>query len=710
MVHRVLTTDASARWRRIVLITLGYGAIGLLWTWPLPRFWRSGVIQFGALPIDGGQNLWNLWWTHAALRQGLNPYRSRYLLYPDTVDLFRQTLGLPNAVLVWPVLDIFGPVAAFNVAIWLSFALGGLWVYLLARRVGLTLLPALLAGVIFILSPPHFQPLLSGSLEVATIHWIALYLLTLQLVLERPRPLRVIIAAAALLIATLVSHYYGLFSAVYTVGAVGLAAMLAASRRLAWQRIGAGLAIGLVWVGTLLPLLGSPATLEATALRDWEVRQLYHSIEPVNLIVPNVLHPLWGDWAQRLMHRLDSFGPEAAAPVSVTLYVLLGFGAWGAWRASWPWLALGLGTAILAFGPELLLGGVASGIPLPMRLLDLTATFRTASRPSRMLAVSMVPLALAAAWGLQALRARWPTRRTQLTALFTLGLMVELAVRPWPILIPQVDPAYRALVADATPGAVLELPPRNDDSSYMLNQLCHGRPLVGGYLAHTPPHSLLEHPSVVRQLWAAQPPDQDIFGWTTAAELATLGIRTIILHPNDLDPASLNALRTSLAQPGITRAQDTTAIERYTVEPAAARAIVLPGRGWFDLESGTEDRWRWIGATASAELRVPYAADVQLHLRGFAYQTSRPLRVILNDQLLLTTAVASGQTTGFVLRLALPPGTHRLELRSEAAPDDSGRLISIAFTEFSVTGSRLPGPMPALAPPTLPPATGAPCS
>lgn len=69
----------------------------------------ESVIQKGDLPVDSGQNIWNLWWTHNILLRADNPFITRMLFYPETINLFYQTLTIPDALLAAPVLILKAP-------------------------------------------------------------------------------------------------------------------------------------------------------------------------------------------------------------------------------------------------------------------------------------------------------------------------------------------------------------------------------------------------------------------------------------------------------------------------------------------------------------------------------------------------------------------------------------------------------------------------
>lgn len=114
-------------------------------------------------------------------------------------------------------------------------------------------------------------------------------------------------------------------------------------------------------------------------------------------------------------------------------------------------------------------------------------------------------------------------------------------------------PAYAAMRADAAPGAVLELPPRTNDSRAMLNQVCHGRPLAGGYLARTPDYPPINGASATQRLWAAEAEQPDIFAHQPAAELAALGVRFVTLSTDQMSGSRAARLRALLEAPGLAR-------------------------------------------------------------------------------------------------------------------------------------------------------------
>lgn len=672
---------ARGWWWQLAVFGL-YMALGIWFTWPLAARMQTEVIQKGAVPVDSGQNIWNIWWVQHALLSGQNPYVTNYLFYPEQINLFWQTLGLPNALLVLPVSLAWGPVAAFNLLVLLSFGLGGYFTYRIAYNVTADAAAALVAGFVFAFSAHHMQPLLGGALEIVSIQWVPLYILLLMRAFERPSILRCVAAALALTVATLASSYFGLFGAVYTLfhGAIAIAQ---ASGRRRWTLLGASAAIGALWLVSLVPFLWPFDALGGVAIADWHTRQVFHSVAVADLFSSNVLHPLWGVAAGRLAAQWHPFGVEIGASAGLVVYALVGYGAARNWRQAWPWLLLALAMCVFALGPELKITQESTGIPLPFALLDLLGPFRNSSRPSRFVTLMMVPVSVLASIGFAALRI---LPRPDLVRGAVAGLLVvEYLVQPWPMLPLHIEPLYARLAQDATPGAVLELPPKNDSSQYMLNQIVHGQPLLGGYLARTPAYPLVAFPTATRRLWFAQPPQSDIFHASAPQELGALGTRYVVLHLDELSRRRTANTRAQLASNGATLLSQEHTLEVYQISSQAAAAL-LPQAGWYDLERDGERRWRWMSQHAELTLASNDAAVVAVSLSATANGEDRPLRVLLDGTPLGEwTVLAAPGTQRVVLHMFVTAGQHALTLESSpAAAGADGRALSLSFTEVTI--------------------------
>ena len=726
-----LAAEAPAEpWRRRILIFAIYQLLGVIFTWPLVLHLDRGVIQVGAIPVDSGQNIWNLWWIGMALLKGFSPYVSSYLFYPDFVNFFYQPLGLPNALLVWPLLILGQPLLAFNTLMLLSFGLGGYWAYRLAYTVSGRWITALLAGFVFVCTPYHLEQIWVGAMERAATFWLPLYLLLLMRALARRTPGTVLTAGLVLLLTTLASQYHGLYAAIYSALHTVLAALIA-PRGFRLHTLATGVGVGLVWLGLLLPLTLSAGGFGGLALEDWYARQLFHSVALVDLIAPNRFHPIWGDVVAIWHGALHPFGPETGAGVGLGVALLVGVALWRKWAQAWPWAILALFCLLMAMGPQLRLTAAASPLPGPFLLLSLSEIFRNSSRPVLFVTLMLLPVAVLVTLGLEGLQNGGLAKWQGATLLRSFGaralsyivrptiwivalLLFESLVRPWPIMALRVDPAVQALNSDPLPGAVLELPPRLDDSRSLLNQICHGRPILGGYLARLPNYPLVRSPSVIQALWWAEPPRPDIMPLNAATELSARGVRFVTLDRTELPRTDYAQLRRWLEVPGISVAHTSATRVIYRVEPMPLPTITL-GSGWYDVEQNSVRHWRWMQGRAELNLLAREQALVTLSLWATAYGSARPLEIWSSDRLLTRIEIPGAPLDKtIVLRLLLAPGQTTLTLVSPAEISPEGRQLSLALSDLQL--SSLPtvaswvGDQELYIPPTFPAMTAAPCS
>jgi hypothetical protein len=728
--NHTLTATAPAEPLRLLLaIFAGYMLLALLFTWPLVLHLHDAVIQRGTLPVDGGQGIWNVWWARTALLNGINPYSTNYLFYPLEIDLFYQTLSLPNALLVFPAL-LWSPILAFNLLALLSFGLGGLFAYCLARAVVPNRAAALLAGFVYAFTPYHLQRLWGGSLELIAVQWLPLYVLLLLRALERRTFASTLLAGLALLWTTLASQYYGLYAAIYTLFHAGLALWLLPSWRERLRGLAAAAGIGAVWLLGLLPFLWPLSELGGASIEDWYERQVYHSAAPLDFLMPHALHPLWGGLASAWQNSFHPFGLESGAALGLGIYGLCGMALARQWRRSWPWLVLALLMALLALGPELKLGTTSTGLPLPFALLDALGPFRNSSRPSVFLALMMVPVSVLVGIGasvsrcigepvsalhtgepvnvgepVRTLRTGQPVSPIRATStsdpsspphpftpspsfpvLLLTGLVcIEALVAPWALMPLRVDAIYAELGRDGQPGAVLELPPRNNDSQYLLNQLCHGRPLVGGYLARLPAYPLLAGESAINRLWEARAPGADILPLDPATELASLGIRYVVLDLRQLTGGQIERLGSSLEQPGIQRVASPDGLAVYRVDEGQGRLAATLGRGWLNLEEDGTRRWRWMGKEAEIVLLARQEGPVRIAFEATAYGRERTLEVWHEETLLQQLTIPAAPYAQQVhLQVLVGAGQSQIALRTVAEQAPDGRELSLSISKLAI--------------------------
>ncbi|MHB0879196.1 MAG: hypothetical protein ACYC5O_24425, partial [Anaerolineae bacterium] len=319
--------DRARRHRPIaaLAVALGFALAGLVVMWPLPRYFLSGIPGDG---FDGWQNYWNLWWVRRALLElGQSPWYTSLLDYPAGVSLLFHTLNLPNALLSLPVQEVLGLAGAYNAVVVASFALSGLGAYLLALRVlrrgdRLARAAAVLAGAAYAFSPFHFAHLL-GHMQVFALQWLPFSCLALWTLVDGGgrsgrRSLgagRVGAAVAFLVLAGLTDWYNLLYLGLLT--ALWWPWFAWAGRHdLRTPRVRASLLAPVAaWVATLvlvapllIPMVREAARSDYMLTDESQIATL--SADLLAFVLPQEMHPLWGDWAASVATRFTASTSE----------------------------------------------------------------------------------------------------------------------------------------------------------------------------------------------------------------------------------------------------------------------------------------------------------------------------------------------------------------------------------------------------------------
>jgi hypothetical protein len=212
---------------------------------------------------------------------------------------------LDSSVYSQPVTDVtgellaraFGPVAAYNWLVLLSFPLSAVAAYLLGRHLALSPTAALIAAMAFAFSPFHLAQAAYHP-HVAQTQWIPLYLLALWRCLDDASLAAVGLLAAATAAVTLSNFYGGLIAAVITPVAVA-AYWIAARRRApgALRRLGITVA-SLVFIASAglayAAYTAGPIVANRAAFGFPRADLFRYSAKWWSYLVPPVEHPLFG--------------------------------------------------------------------------------------------------------------------------------------------------------------------------------------------------------------------------------------------------------------------------------------------------------------------------------------------------------------------------------------------------------------------------------
>lgn len=659
----------------------------------------------GVALADGWQNTWNFWWVARALQQGTNPYRTDMLFFPEGTSLYLHTLNITNSLITLPVLLAAGPLAAYNTAVFLGFVLTGLATYLLALRLIQQRVIACIVGALFTFSPFHLSKLWDGHLSWVTLQWVPFYFLALLIALDDKRWRMAIVAGVFLGIATLTSWYYVIFSAVFTALLMLVRAPAALQARTLWREVRMLLIVGGVMLMVTAPVvvptvneylydhLPPPRYEPESPSSHWDGETGVYSADILDILYPSFLHPLWGNWSRTTHEQMRSVWFWTISPgLGVLLLALLGSVMY--WRRVWHWAVLVISLWLLMLGPELRVNGVHTSIKLPYDFLRFMPGMSLAHRPNH-LAIYMLPLLMVlAGFGMLFL---WHRQRWGRWLLSALGVVIalEYMVLPFPTMSSRVRPQIASLSNQG--GAVLDLPPDERTSGPMNNQMVHGRPIVGGYLARqfdVPP--FVEKISWLSQLWQLYP-DSDQ-GPDIVEEhpddgqqaLRFYDITTILVRRDELEPFqqrdALRALHAVL--PTVEPTYDDAGLSIYQIPPVTqAEPFLFLGSGWLPREHAEGRVWRWMSRQATLYIVNPdrRARWVTLAFNLQSYKEARTLDVQFDGASLGSFVVQPAEQM-LRLQIVLPSGEHSLRFTStpERENDPARRLLSFSFSHIEL--------------------------
>jgi hypothetical protein len=541
--------------------------------------------------------------------------------------------------------------------------------------------------------------LVDGQLELLCMQYIPLYILSLYDAFERARWRSSILGGILLVVMLLTSLYYGLFSLIY----LGVYA----SYIMVWKRDPATLRqivahsaiVCLPAAIVLIPQL--VGTSSGAALEDWQQRQALHAATPLDMILPSPYSILWGSRVADIQNALHPGVGGAVITSGVVTLLLAALGVlFGAPARRWAVVA---GILLLfALGPYLVLDGQVTSIPLPFLLLDQLPAVKLGQRPNQIAVFSAALLALLAAHGWIAITRRLPRAWRWGALALTLGAM---AVDLWPVGLranqPEVSPFYATIPASSH-GAILELPYQPDSSAYMIAQLIHQRPILGGYVARTPDYAFASEAEGIRQLWQPQQGRDSILyaDWTQALTptLATYDIEYVVVHLN-ATPHLPRAVQAALAMHLTEVYRDATLVAFQRPANAQPQPLLrLHGAGWYAVEQRDGQRWQWTAKQADLLITNPTnrPQTAILQLRGSAFQSERAVTLYRVERasqqpiasLLIPPLPAARD---YQIALTIAPGTTQLRLvTANTATDDSGRPLGIVVTRLNLVLPQAP--------------------
>jgi hypothetical protein len=485
-------------------------ALAIAWTWPLAAHFTSRIPHD---PGDSVLNIWLLWWNAHAI-----PFTASWWSPPfffpiaGALALSEHLAGF--APITTPLQWLGGsPLAAYNVAFVLSFALSGFFAFLLVRRLlsdherPLTRdVAALAAGVAFGFGPYRAGQL--AHLQVLTSQWMPLALLAMHGYLQDGRRRWLALFSAAWLVQALSNGYYLLFLPVL----FGAWLLWRAATPIDRSRTAV---VAAVWLAASLPLV--PVLLRYSAVQQHlgvtrtPGDMVNFSARPIALLHASGLLRFWpttptATTEEFLFPGLTPVALVAAAWIATARRREHAAGANSVF-------AFYTGTAllmwVLAFGPAPADASFVARLR-PYTLLTWLPGYNALRVPARFAMLATLCVAVASGLAFARLAPAGRNRFRVFAAIVFIGLAVDGWMRPMPLAMP---PA-RVELPDIRGAALLELP-LNDgavDTAAMYRAITHHRPVINGYSGHTPPHYAIlsialrrRDPSVLTELARGRP-------------------------------------------------------------------------------------------------------------------------------------------------------------------------------------------------------------
>lgn len=444
-------------------VAIAFLALAVAFTWPLARDLRGATL----VGLDAAMELFAVDWT---TRNLLQPgFFHANVFHPSPYSLLYADFALGSSVLVLPLRLVFDdPVPLFNCATILALAFSG-WAFhkLVHDRTG-DRRAALLAGLVAAFH--SHQRLHLAHLNLLSTGWIALFLLAVVRLTERPRARDAVLAAIAFTLTAQSSGYYALILTVVALLFAAARWRCFADRRFVVHAAGAAVLATVLTFPYLRAFTTLSGLIDVTRPPDHSIENSFQPMRDVSS-----LGYLWGA-------ALGSEG-EAAFPGLVALALALA-ALWK--RAPGSRLFGGMAAALflLALGPRVSVAGI--DVPGPYTLLAFMPGFDSMRHPCSFGALALMLLAVLAGLGAAHLPLlQQGGRKWLLIALAAVEVWAPPPrVREIP---PGLPPAY-AEMARRPHGAVLEVAPLNPD--FFLWAARTGYPFVNGLGAFGPPYNL----------------------------------------------------------------------------------------------------------------------------------------------------------------------------------------------------------------------------
>jgi len=489
--------------------------LSAIWTYPLIAKFSQEMVGCGG---DRYIFLWNFWWFEQAIKSSsLEVLSCPYLYYPAGTHLAFHSLSWLNCLLAFILKPLFTASQSYNFIFFLSFPLASLAMYSLCRQLKCSISASFMGGLVFSFWGGHTVSY--EQLNIASIHWIPIYVLILLLVIARLGQaqkghliLPGVLLSGVFLLNALSCWYYGYYllflSIIMTVGRSVGAIRSGHCKRFMVNLISLVIITSLTTFLSLSfiygPVLWSSEVIDHTP----DVKELESSrVTLATLLLPRLNHPFLGSISATLYSWFGLSAPwgfesSLSFGVVVLIFAIIGFHFLST-KDKYLWSMIFLFFLFLSHGNPLTNASSANGSFFPVNPLKLVPFASFLRVPSRATIICVLVLSILVAQGFTRLRLRSKRRKLLLAGLSCSLILAEYAPQPLCMRpLPHIPDTYRILGKTPSHQAILTLSDRAHEARKSLFfQREHGRPITLGFVSH-PGHSaydsfhlyaLLEH-------------------------------------------------------------------------------------------------------------------------------------------------------------------------------------------------------------------------
>jgi hypothetical protein len=404
------------------------------------------------------------------------------IFYPERNTLaYSETLLVPG-MLAAPLHWIgVAPILVYNLVFLSGFALSGVGVALLVRRLTGNTGAAIVAGIVFAFPPYRIDHY--AHLQLQQTQFIPLAMWAFHRLLDSGRLRDGVLLGVCTACQMLSCMYYGLFLIPYM--AVVCGTMLIASRTLPKQRVVALAVAAAIVIVAMIPVGRAYLAARQVVGERGRAEVALNSATWRNYLAPPETNAMYGQVFARFMEPERRLFPGF---VAVALAIV---GLWPSGRGylRTPQFAYVLGL-ILAFDVSLGFNGV-----IYRGLYDYFLPFKALRIPARMGLMVGFSLAVLAGYGATRIAKRLPSQAARRAVLTTIGMLMLAEYASKPIVLwaaPRHPPeAYADLLRDADYGptsVIFEFPTgAMEDPEYLYYSTFHWQYLVNGYSGFFPP-------------------------------------------------------------------------------------------------------------------------------------------------------------------------------------------------------------------------------